>query len=248
MIQKGQRVALITGAARGIGKSIASAFAEEGVHLILTDIVEAPLHETGNALRTSHDIRLMTDVMDVADYEGVQTVVKNAFKEMGQIDILINNAGITQDNLFIRMKQEEWKKVLDVNLNGTFNCCRAVIRYMVKQRFGRIINIVSIAGVMGNMGQANYAASKAGIMGLTKTLAKEYAERGVTVNAVAPGAVETEMTSRLEPEVRKEILASIPMKRYASADEIAGCVRFLASEAASYMTGQVLNVNGGMYM
>jgi 3-oxoacyl-[acyl-carrier protein] reductase len=248
MIQMDRRVALITGAARGIGRSIAGAFAAEGTNLILTDIEGALLKETGRALSASHDIRIITEVMNVTDFDQVQSVVKNAVKDAGRIDILINNAGITCDNLFIRMKPEEWRRVLDVNLNGTFNCCRAAIRLMTKQRYGRIVNIISIAGVMGNIGQANYAASKAGIIGLTKTLAKEYAERGITVNAVAPGAVDTDMTAGLDPEVRAEILASIPLKRYARAEEIAGSVAFLASDAASYITGQVLNVNGGMYM
>jgi len=239
---------LITGAARGIGKSIAGAFAEAGTDLILTDIEGALLSETGRALSESFDIRIITEVMNVTDFEQVQSVVKSAVKDSGSVDILVNNAGITSDNLFIRMKPEEWRRVLDVNLNGTFNCCRAAIRFMIKQRYGRIINIISIAGVMGNIGQANYAASKAGIIGLTKTLAKEYAERGITVNAVAPGAVDTDMTAGLNPAVRDEILASIPLKRYARAEEIAGSVKFLASDTASYITGQVLNVNGGMYM
>lgn len=239
---------MITGAARGIGRSIADAFAAEGTDLILTDIEGALLKETGQALSASYDIRIITEVMNVTDFDQVQSVVKSAVKDAGRIDILVNNAGITCDNLFIRMKPEEWRRVLDVNLNGTFNCCRAAIRLMTKQRYGRIVNIISIAGVMGNIGQANYAASKAGIIGLTKTLAKEYAERGITVNAVAPGAVDTDMTAGLDPEVRAEILASIPLKRYARAEEIAGSVAFLASDAASYITGQVLNVNGGMYM
>jgi 3-oxoacyl-[acyl-carrier protein] reductase len=248
MIHKDKRVALITGGARGIGRSIAGAFAGEGTDLILTDIEGALLEETSRALSASSGIRIITEVMDVTDFDQVQSVVKRAAKDAGRVDILVNNAGITSDNLFIRMKPEEWRRVLDVNLNGTFNCCRAAIRFMTKQRYGRIINIISIAGVMGNIGQANYAASKAGIIGLTKTLAKEYAERGITVNAVAPGAVDTEMTAGLAPEVREEILASIPLKRYARAEEIADSVKFLASDSASYITGQVLNVNGGMYM
>jgi 3-oxoacyl-[acyl-carrier protein] reductase len=248
MNQKGLRVALITGAARGIGESIAHWFAREGTALILTDIEEGRLKETGEAISSSFDVRVVTEAMNVADFDQVQDTFKKTVMDMGRLDILVNNAGITSDNLFIRMKPEEWHRVLDVNLNGTFNCSRAAIRYMTKQRYGRIINIISIAGVMGNIGQANYAASKAGIIGLTKTLAKEYAERGVTVNAVAPGAVDTDMTAGLDPEVREAILASIPMNRYARVEEIAGSVWFLASEAASYITGQVLNVNGGMYM
>jgi len=248
MKQEKSKVVFITGAARGIGKSIALALAQEGMDLILTDIDAEALKETEGELSRFNGIRKMVEMMNVADFENVRDVVDRTAKTMGGLHVLVNNAGITRDALFIRMKKDAWQQVLDVNLTGTFNCCRAAIKYMVKQRYGRIINIISVAGLMGNVGQANYAASKAGVFGMTKTLAKEYAARGITVNAVAPGAVETEMTAALDEKVRQEILESIPMNRFAAVEEIAGCVRFLASDAAAYITGQVINVNGGMYM
>lgn len=175
-------------------------------------------------------------------------MVSQALSSMGRIDILVNNAGITRDNLLVRMKDDEWNAVLNVNLKGAFLCTQAVIRSMSKQRYGRIINIASIVGVMGNAGQANYAASKAGLIGFSKTVAREYAERGVTVNAVAPGFIDTAMTQALPEEARKTLMAQIPMGRLGTVDDVALAVSFLASDDASYMTGQVLHVNGGMYM
>jgi len=185
---------------------------------------------------------------NVADAGQVQQAVDEILKESGRLDLLVNNAGITRDNLILRMKEEEWDAVLAVNLKGAYNCIRAVSKAMVKQRFGRIINISSVVGVMGNPGQANYVASKAGLIGLTKSVARELASRNITVNAVAPGFIQTEMTESLPAKVKEEMLAQIPLGRFGTPEEVAQTVAFLASEAAAYLTGQVIHVNGGMLM
>ena len=243
-----RRVALVTGAARGIGRAIALALAQPGLTLYLNDVV---LGE--EAVKTQQEVeakgaatRLVE--FNVAEAAQVNQGIDHILKESGRIDILVNNAGITRDNLIMRMKETEWDAVLGVNLKGAFNCLRAVSKPMVKQRGGRIINISSVVGVMGNPGQANYVASKAGLIGLTKTVARELASRNITVNAVAPGFIQTEMTEALPEATKQLMLAQIPLGRFGTAEEVAQAVAFLASDAAAYITGQVIHVNGGMLM
>jgi 3-oxoacyl-[acyl-carrier protein] reductase len=243
-----RRIVLVTGAARGIGRAIALALAQPGLTIYLNDVV---LGE--EATRTQQEVeakgaaaRLVE--FDVVDAAAVNQGVDRVVKESGRLDILVNNAGITRDNIIVRMKDTEWDAVLGVNLKGAFNCIRAVSKPMIKQRGGRIINISSVVGVMGNPGQANYVASKAGLIGLTKTVARELASRNITVNAVAPGFIQTEMTKALPEAVRQQMLAQIPLGRFGTSEEVAQAVAFLASDAAAYITGQVIHVNGGMLM
>ncbi|RJR38651.1 MAG: 3-oxoacyl-[acyl-carrier-protein] reductase [Deltaproteobacteria bacterium] len=242
------RVALVTGAARGIGRAIALALARPGLILYLNDVaIGEEAESTRNEVAAKGaDARLLQ--FNVADTAAVQAGIDHIIKESGRLDLLVNNAGITRDNLVMRMKEEDWDRVLEVNLKGAFNCTRAAAKPMVKQRGGRIINIASVVGVMGNAGQANYVASKAGIIGLTKAVARELASRNITVNAVAPGFIETEMTAALPEKVRAEMLAQIPLNRFGTPEEVAQAVLFLAGDAAAYLTGQVLHVNGGMLM
>ncbi|MSN25665.1 MAG: 3-oxoacyl-[acyl-carrier-protein] reductase [Geobacter sp.] len=241
------KVAVITGASRGIGRSIALALAAKGATIVAvdmdpvsTDAVVAELQAAGGkALAVVGNVTVTADV---------ERMIEAATEAFGRVDILVNNAGITKDGLLMRMKDEEWDAVLNVNLKGAFLCTRAAFKVMSKQRFGRIINIASIVGQMGNAGQANYCASKAGLIGLTKSNAREMAKRNITVNAVAPGFISTAMTDALSDKVRAELTSQIPMDRLGSADDIANAVVFLASEASGYITGHVLAVNGGMYM
>jgi len=242
------RIALVTGAARGIGRSIALALAQPGLTIYLNDVV---LGE--EAARTQQEVeargasaRLVE--FDVAEAASVNQGLDHILQESGRIDILVNNAGITRDNLIVRMKETDWDAVLGVNLKGAFNCIRAVSKPMIKQRRGRIINISSVVGLMGNPGQANYVASKAGLIGLTKAVARELASRNITVNAVAPGFIQTEMTEALPEATRQLMLAQIPLGRFGTSTEVAQAVAFLASDAAAYITGQVIQVNGGMLM
>ncbi len=242
-----QKVALVTGGAQGIGKAIAQGLAADGADCIVSDVNQDAAEETAAALQSA-GVRTLALRANVADGEAVAAMVKRGLEAFGHIDILVNNAGITRDSLLMRMKDDEWDQVLDINLKGAFVCIRALVRSMMKQRGGRIINIASIVGAMGNAGQANYVASKAGLIGLTKTVARELASRGVTCNAVAPGFIDTAMTQALPEDVKEKLLAQIPMARLGSATDVAQAVRFLASEQAGYITGQVLHVNGGMYM
>ena len=240
------RVAVITGASRGIGRAVALALAAEGANVVVNyassiaaaqDVVAAITDAGGSAIALQ---------ADVSKLEQIDALVKDTLEKFGRIDILVNNAGITRDTLLLRMKPEDWQAVIDLNLTGVFLCTKAVSKVMLKQRSGRIINIASVAGQMGNPGQANYSAAKAGVIGFTKTVAKELAVRGITVNAVAPGFIVTDMTSDLKSE---EILKYIPLGRYGEPEEVAGMVRFLAADsAAAYITGQVFNVDGGMVM
>jgi 3-oxoacyl-[acyl-carrier protein] reductase len=242
------RVALVTGAARGIGRAIALALAQPGRLIYLNDV--ANLDEAAWTQKEVEEKGAAAKVVafDVADAEAVQRGFEEIIKESGRLDILVNNAGITRDNLIMRMKESEWDAVLSVNLTGAYHCLRAASRPMVKQRYGRIINISSVVGVMGNAGQANYVASKAGLIGLTKAVARELASRNITVNAVAPGFIQTEMTEALPEKTRQEMLAQIPLGRFGTPEEVAQAVAFLADDAAGYITGQVIHVNGGMLM
>jgi len=241
------KTALITGAGRGIGRIIALELASSGCDILAADVMEAPLNETAGLIKEKGR-KCVISLCDVSSVENVASTVQKAIDEFGKIDILVNNAGITRDNLIMRMTDDEWNKVLDINLKGTFNCIRAASRHMMKARSGCIVNISSVVGVMGNAGQANYVASKAAVIGLTKTVARELAPRNVTVNAIAPGFIDTDMTKALPDKVKEEMLKSIPMNRFGSPQDIAGVVSFLASEKAAYITGQVFHVNGGMYM
>jgi len=241
------KVSLITGAAQGIGKEIALELARAGSDIAVTDILfekaKETVREIGNLKR-----RAKAYNMDVAETEKVQQTVNQMIEDLGRIDILVNNAGITRDSFLIRMKREEWDRVLSINLTGVFNCTRAVLRWMLKQRYGRIVNISSVVGLMGNIGQSNYAASKAAIIGFSKSVAREIASRGITVNVIAPGYIDTPMTQSLPEEAKKNLFNQIPIPRLGLPKDIAKGVRFLASDDAEYITGQVLNINGGMYM
>lgn len=241
------KVAIVTGAAQGIGRAIAEVLAEAGANVAVADIDPARSKETVAAVEKLGRKALNVKV-NVADAGDTRAMAEQVAKELGKIDILVNNAGITRDGLLLRMKEEDWNLVLQVNLNGTFNCTKAVLQSMTKQRYGRIVNIASIVGAMGNVGQANYAASKAAVIGFTKTVAREYASRNVTVNAVAPGFIDTAMTQGLPAEVKETLQKQIPLGRLGTPADIAAAVRFLVSEEAAYITGHVLHVNGGMLM
>ncbi|MUG95260.1 3-oxoacyl-[acyl-carrier-protein] reductase [Scytonema sp. UIC 10036] len=240
------KVAVVTGASRGIGRAIALELAKLGANVVVNyassssaadEVVKTITDAGGNAIALQ---------ADVSKADQVEALVNTVMEKLSRVDIFVNNAGITRDNLLLRMKPEDWQTVIDLNLTGVFLCTRAVSKIMLKQRSGRIINITSVAGQMGNAGQANYSAAKAGVIGFTKTVAKEFASRGITVNAVAPGFISTDMTSDLKSE---EILKFIPLSRYGQPEEVAGMVRFLAADpAAAYITGQVFNVDGGMVM
>ena len=241
------KVALVTGGAQGIGRKIAERFLSEGAVAALCDFNREVVNAAAQALSEKYD-NARAFFMNVADETNVQDCIKEVINEFGRIDILVNNAGITRDNLMIRMKKEDWDAVIAVNLSGTFNVSRAVIKYMMKARYGRIINIASVVGVVGNAGQVNYSASKAGVIGMTKTMAKEFASRNVTVNAIAPGYIETDMTKNLPDEAKQIFMKKIPLKRAGTSEDVAGTAVFLASDEASYITGQVLCVDGGMVM
>ena len=241
------KVAIVTGASRGIGRSIALALAAEGARIVAVDMVPEGVEALAAEIKAmaGEAIAVQGNVTVAADAE---RMIDTAVAAFGRVDILVNNAGITRDALLLRMKDEDWDAVLSVNLKGALLCSRAAAKVMSKQRYGRIINIASIVGQVGNAGQANYCASKAGLMGLTKSNARELAKRNVTVNAVAPGFIATDMTEALPEKVKLELAAQIPMERLGSADDIANAVLFLAAERSAYVTGQVIGVNGGMYM
>ena len=243
-----KRIVLVTGAARGIGRAVALALARPGTTIYVNDVVLG--EEAENTRKAVEDQGAAARLLqfNVADQAAVQEGVDRIIQESGRLDILVNNAGITRDNLVLRMKEAEWDQVLGVNLKGAYNCIRAAAKPMIKQRYGRIINMASVVGVMGNAGQANYVASKAGLIGLTKAVARELASRNITVNAVAPGFIETEMTAALPEKVRAEMMAQIPLSRFGAPEEVAQAVVFLAGDAAAYITGQVIQVNGGMLM
>ncbi|MHB8120923.1 MAG: 3-oxoacyl-[acyl-carrier-protein] reductase [Desulfuromonadaceae bacterium] len=245
-MMKGQ-VALVTGASRGIGQAISLKLAAEGVFVVATATSEAGAEATVAAITAQGGAALAVK-LDVTNSAEVEALFKKIVAEQGRLDILVNNAGITKDGLMMRMKDNDWDSVLDTNLKGSFLCLREASKIMTKARYGRVINISSVVGEMGNPGQANYCASKAGLFGLTKSAARELAKRNITVNAVAPGFIETDMTAVLPEKGREVLLQNIPMERLGSVDDIAHAVSFLISPQAGYITGQVLSVNGGMYM
>jgi 3-oxoacyl-[acyl-carrier protein] reductase len=241
------QVGIVTGGARGIGKAIAEGLAKSGVDLVIAGRNLDAANETAAAL-TVFGVKAMGVKLDVSNSEEVEKTFEGIRKEFQRIDILINNAGITKDGLLLRMSEVAWDSVIDINLKGVFLCSREAIKDMAKQRYGRIVNITSVAAFMGNPGQANYSASKAGIVGFTKTIAREYAIRGITVNAVAPGFIETAMTDVLSDRVKEEMKKLIPLGRFGTVEDVANAVIFLASPDSGYITGQVIHVNGGMYM
>ncbi len=243
-----KKVALITGATRGIGKQIAIKLAKGGYNIALNYRTENEDLNLTKAQIEDLNVKCLAVKGDVSNFEDCENVVKTIIEDFGQIDVLVNNAGITKDMLLMRMKKEDFEQVINVNLVGTFNMTKNVINYMLKARSGRIINISSVVGISGNAGQTNYAASKAGIIGFTKSLAKEVASRNVLVNAVAPGFIQTNMTDVLKDELKEEIAKNIPLNRMGTAEDVANVVKFLASEDSSYITGQVINVDGGMLM
>ncbi len=238
------RVAMVTGSARGIGKAIALKLAEVGAAVVVNDVDEA-VEGVAEEIRAM-DRKSLAVLADVRSSSDVARLVETARATFGKVDILVNNAGITRDRLLLRMSDEDWDKVLSINLKGAFLCTRAVLRDMVRQRWGRIISIASIIGMMGNPGQANYASAKAGLIGFTRTVAKEVASHSITANAIAPGFIDTEMTRQLKEEWKEEVRSRIPLNYFGSPRDVAEAVAFLASEEARYITGQVLNVDGGM--
>lgn len=241
------RTALVTGASRGIGRACALALAHAGHRVVLAARDLAKLEEAAAEIRIMGGEACVVE-MDLASPESIKTAITRATQEFGRVDILVNNAAITKDGLALRMKKEDWDLVLAVNLTGSFLAIQYVLQGMMKERWGRIINISSIVGETGNPGQTNYVAAKAGLIGMTKSLAQEMASRNITVNAVAPGFIATDMTAVLSEELKNNMLAHIPLKRFGRPEDIAAAVRFLASDEAAYITGHVLNVNGGMYM
>lgn len=241
------RVCLVTGGARGIGREIALAFAKQGSDIALCDVNQEALDVTSKEIEALGR-KAATFVVDVTNLSQVEDMVNKTLDKFQKIDILINNAGITRDALIVRMSEQEFDSVIAVNLKGTFNCTKACSKVMMKQRYGKIVSIASIIGIMGNAGQANYAASKAGIIGITKSVAKELASRNVNVNAIAPGFIETDMTAKLPENVKAQMLSLIPLDRFGKASDVAELAMFLASEASSYITGQVIKIDGGMVM
>jgi len=242
------KVALVTGSARGIGRAIAETLASRGASLVIADLRAELAATTAQEIAARTGQRTLAVAVDVVDSDSVKAMVDRVLAEFGRLDILVNNAGITRDNLIIRMEEADWDLVLNINLKGAFNCSKAVVRTMMKQRYGRIVNIASVSGLAGQAGQANYSASKAGLVGMTKALARELGSRQITVNAVAPGFIPTDLTKDLPAALKDASLKMIPLGRWGSPQEIAAAVAFLASDEAAYITGHVLSVDGGMVM
>jgi 3-oxoacyl-[acyl-carrier protein] reductase len=242
------RVAVVTGASRGIGRAIAEALARNGADVVCGDRLDKQAEETASQIATATGRHTSGCLVDVADHKSAQGFIDCAIENFGKVDILVNNAGITRDNLLLRIDEADWDVVLNVNLKGAYNCSKAVLRPMMKQRYGRIVNISSVVGLSGNAGQTNYASSKAGLIGFTKSLAKEVGSRNITVNAVAPGYITTVLTDVLSDEYRQAAIKATPMGRLGTPEDIAYAVAFLVSDQASFITGQVLSVDGGMVM
>ena len=242
------KVAVVTGAARGIGKEIAVDLAKSGAKIVVSDILFEMAEETATEIKKEYGVETLAVKTDVSSMSDTEELIKTTMSTFGSVDILVNNAGVTRDNLIMRMTEEEWDFVININLKGVFNCIKSVTRTMMKQRAGKIINITSVVGQMGNAGQINYSASKAGVIGMTKTTAKELSSRGINVNAVAPGFIQTEMTDRLPESAKDGLKQMIPLKKLGNPEDIAKAVSFLASDASDYITGQVINVDGGMVM
>ena len=241
------KTALVTGSAQGIGKEIAVTLAKAGAHIVINDVNKELAETTAEEIR-SNGVRARALVADITDSGAVKGMVKQVTDAFRSFDILVNNAGIARDGYIMRMTDDQWDTVLNINLKGSFNCIREVARPMMKQKSGAIVNISSVIGVMGNVGQVNYSASKAGLLGVTKTAAKEFSSRNIRVNAIAPGFIQTAMTEALPEEVKEKYLAEIPLKRYGTTQEVANLVHFLVSDASSYITGQVIHVDGGLIM
>jgi 3-oxoacyl-[acyl-carrier protein] reductase len=241
------RVAFVTGASRGIGRATALKLCRAGFEIAVASPELEKNEEVASEIRACSGTALTID-LNLTSLDSIKAAFGRVLKEFGRIDVLVNNAGITRDNLALRMKPEDWNLVLQINLTGAFHCIQQVMQPMMKERWGRIINIASVVGQSGNPGQSNYVASKAGIIGLTKSLAQELASRNITVNAIAPGFIETDMTAVLSEDVRNGMLSRIPLKRFGKPDDVASAVKFLASEEAGFITGQIIGVNGGMYM
>jgi 3-oxoacyl-[acyl-carrier protein] reductase len=242
------KTAVITGSAQGIGKSVAEIFASEGAQIVISDINIEPAQKTADAIKSKYGVEAVAISVNVAKLEDCEALVMASLDKFSKIDILINNAGITKDNLVLRMSEAEWDAVISVNLKGVFNCIKAISKSMLKARQGRIINIASVVGQMGNAGQINYSASKGGVIAMTKTCAREFASRNVLVNAIAPGFIRTAMTDKLTQEQKDAMASTIPLARLGEAEDIAKAALFFASDYSSYITGHVLAVNGGMYM
>jgi len=238
--------AIITGASRGIGKAIAFNLAENGCDLFLVSRTKSDLEKVRNEILNDYKVNIFCYELDITNFESVKEVFKKIIAEADTIDILINNAGITQDNIIARMTIDQWNRVIQTNLTGCFNCCKHIIRYMIKNKYGRIINISSIIGLNGNIGQINYSAAKAGLLGLTKSLSKEVGSRNITVNSVAPGFIKTAMTQGLDNSNKDKFLEDIALKRFGETEDVAHLVTFLASNKASYITGQTINIDGGI--
>lgn len=242
------QVAIITGGAQGIGKAIGNLFAREGANIVVVDVAEDAAKKTAEEFEAAHKVKTLSLKVNVTQIADCEEMVKKTQEKFGKVDILVNNAGITKDNLVMRMSDDEWDAVLNVNLKGVFNCTKAACRPMMKARSGRIINIASIVGLMGNAGQANYSASKGGVIAMTKTCAREFASRKILVNAIAPGFIRTRMTDMLTDEQKQKLSSIIPLERLGEPEDVAQAALFLASPDSSYITGHVLSVNGGMYM
>ena len=242
------RIAIVTGGAQGIGYAIVDILAQRGANILIADVSIDKAEATAKEISVKTGQKVVAKSVNVTESAGVKAMVDATMEQFGKVDILVNNAGITRDNLIMRMSEEDWDAVLDINLKGTFNCSQAVIRPMMKQRYGRIINISSVSGVVGQAGQANYSSSKAGLLGLTKALAKEVGSRNITVNAVAPGFIETRLTVNLPQEIRDMSVKMTPLGRFGTPEDIANAVAFLASDEASFITGATLQVDGGLAM
>ena len=242
------KIALVTGGSRGIGRAVAIELAKEGAAVVINYAGNKAAAEEVQSIITQMGGKAMIIQADVSDEKSAMQMVEEVIAQLGGIDILVNNAGITRDGLFIRMKEEDWNAVINTNLTGIFNCTKVAAKYMMKKRSGRIINMSSVSGIMGNAGQTNYAAAKAGVIGFTKSLAREMASRGITVNAVAPGFIATDMTAAMPEKAQEHVLTSIPLGKMGKPEDIANAVLFLASDKASYITGQVIHVDGGMVM